>query len=87
LQAKNAIIGDVRGKGLFFGLELVADPQLKQPLETEARRMRDLMLEEGVLIGSTGRFENVVKIRPPMVFSRENADTLLTALERSLARL
>jgi 4-aminobutyrate aminotransferase-like enzyme/Ser/Thr protein kinase RdoA (MazF antagonist) len=87
LQAKNAIIGDVRGKGLFFGLELVADPQLKQPLETEARRMRDLMLEEGVLIGSTGRFENVIKIRPPMVFSRENADTLLTALERSLARL
>ncbi|HNP36177.1 MAG TPA: aminotransferase class III-fold pyridoxal phosphate-dependent enzyme [Woeseiaceae bacterium] len=87
LKTRYPVIGDVRGKGLIYGLELVADAETQRPLEAEARRMRDLMLGEGVLIGSTGRFENVVKIRPPMVFSKENADTLLHALERSFAKL
>lgn len=87
LQAKFPIIGDVRGKGLFFGLELVADPQTQQPLEAEALAMRDLMLEQGVLTGSTGRYENVLKIRPPMVFSRDNADQLLQALDRAFTKL
>ena len=49
--------------------------------------MRDLMLEQGVLTGSTGRYENVLKIRPPMVFSRDNADQLLQALDRAFTKL
>ena len=87
LQEKFPIIGDVRGKGLFFGLELVADPQTQEPLEAEALAMRDLMLEQGVLTGSTGRYENVLKIRPPMVFSRDNADQLLQALDQAFTKL
>lgn len=77
-------IGDIRGKGLFFGVELVRDRESKVPASSEAAAVREYLRENGVLLSVTGPFGNVVKIRPPMVFSRSNVDQLLGTLEKAL---
>jgi 4-aminobutyrate aminotransferase-like enzyme len=84
---RHALIGDVRGRGLMVGVELVLDRSSKEPASTEASRLLDLMRDEGVLIGCSGPLKNVLKIRPPLVFKRNHADILLGALDRSLAKL
>ena len=74
----------VRGKGLFRGIELVTDRDSKEPAVDVARRLPDRMREVGILIGLSGRFGNVLKIRPPLVFSKENVDELVQTLDRVL---
>jgi len=81
LGDKFELIGDVRGRGLFLSVDLVADRALKTPAADIAHRMVNLMKQEGVLLSSHGRYGNVLKIRPPMVFSQDNANQLLAALE------
>jgi 4-aminobutyrate aminotransferase-like enzyme len=82
LRTSFPIIGDVRGQGLFLGFELVDDRRrpLGGPAEYLANRMRDL----GILMSTDGRDHNVLKIKPPAVFSRTNADALLCRLETVL---
>jgi 4-aminobutyrate aminotransferase-like enzyme len=87
LGASYDLIGDVRGKGLFWGLEIVSDPETRQPGALEAQRISEIMRSNGVLVSTTGPLNNVVKIRPPMVFSRNNAERLLEQLERALDRV
>lgn len=84
LAEHHAIIGNVRGKGLFLGIELVTDRDTKEPANEIARDLPDRMREEGILIGLSGSLGNVLKIRPPLVFSRENADFLVRTLDRVL---
>jgi 4-aminobutyrate aminotransferase-like enzyme len=81
------IIGDVRGRGLFLSVELVNDRKSKTPAANTARKMVNLMKDEGVLIATHGRFENTLKIRPPMVFTKDNADQLLTKLDLCFSKL
>ena len=85
LMDRHRIIGDVRGQGLFLGVELVLDRESLAPAPREAsyavNRMRDL----GVLASTDGPLHNVIKIKPPMVFSRENADRLVATLDEVLA--
>lgn len=78
LQQRYEIIRDVRGSGLFVGVELLHDGA---PATTEAKRIVNRMREEGILLGTDGPSHNVLKIRPPMPFSIENADQLLTTLD------
>ncbi|MFV0278267.1 MAG: aspartate aminotransferase family protein [Parahaliea sp.] len=85
LADRHPTIGDVRGRGLFLGVELVLDRETKAPASTLAASVAEAMREQGVLIGVTGRHGNVIKIRPPQVFSRANADTLIAARDRVLA--
>lgn len=87
LGKKYDSIGDVRGRGLFLSVELVGDPAAKTPDADAARMTANMMKDEGVLVSTHGRHGNVLKIRPPMVFSRENADQLLAALDGCLGRL
>ncbi|MCP4756382.1 MAG: aminotransferase class III-fold pyridoxal phosphate-dependent enzyme [Proteobacteria bacterium] len=87
LAEKYTLIGDIRGRGLFFGVELVKDRDTLKPAYREARSIAEKMKDEGILIGSTGRFGNVVKIRPPLVFSKENADLLVEKLDKLLAEV
>ncbi|MEJ2604813.1 MAG: aminotransferase class III-fold pyridoxal phosphate-dependent enzyme [Gammaproteobacteria bacterium] len=87
LRSRHSLIGDVRGAGLFAGVEFVADRQTREPAPAVARAVTNGMRREGVLIGRTGIADNVLKIRPPLVFSKENADTLVTTLDGVLARL
>ena len=81
LSQKYAIIGDVRGRGLFCGVEMVEDRASKAPATRATRAIVNGMRERGVLISTTGRHEQILKIRPPMPFSTENADLLLTTLD------
>ena len=85
LAEKHDIIGDVKGYGLFLGVELVTDRKSKMPATEATRTVVNGMRERGVLISQTGRTDNVLKIRPPMPFSKENADLLLEVLDDCLA--
>jgi 4-aminobutyrate aminotransferase-like enzyme len=87
LASATPLIGDIRGSGLFIGIELVSDRTSQEPASGETSRAVNLLRREGVLIGTTGKFDNVLKIRPPLVFSRENADFLLQKLALVLKRV
>lgn len=87
LADKHDIIGNVRGSGLFFGCELVLDKATKEPATALATTVINKMRERGVLIGKLGIHQNATKIRPPMPFSRENADLMLSTLDDVLAGL
>jgi len=80
LQAEYALIGDVRGRGLFLGIEFVRDRETLEPADTEAAQIVELMRERGVLLSTDGPLHNVIKIKPPIVFSRSDADVLLENL-------
>jgi len=66
LGDRHALIGDVRGAGLFFAVELVGDRKTKTPATAETRRLVNLMRERGVLLSRIGMHDNILKIRPPM---------------------
>jgi 4-aminobutyrate aminotransferase-like enzyme/Ser/Thr protein kinase RdoA (MazF antagonist) len=85
LAGRHPVIGDVRGAGLFIGVELVSDPRSREPDAQSANAVVNAMRREGVLIGRTGRNGNVLKIRPPLIFSRADADRLASTLDRVLA--
>jgi 4-aminobutyrate aminotransferase-like enzyme/Ser/Thr protein kinase RdoA (MazF antagonist) len=87
LAKDRSLIGDVRGAGLFAGVELVRDHTTLEPAAAEARAVVNRMRDDGVLIGLEGPLGNVLKIRPPLVFSEANADRLLEALDRALGAL
>lgn len=83
MQKRFDIIGDVRGSGLFLGIELVTDRKTKAPATALARAINDGARERGILMGTEGPHDNVLKMRPSMVFSRANADHLLSVLSDS----
>jgi 4-aminobutyrate aminotransferase-like enzyme/Ser/Thr protein kinase RdoA (MazF antagonist) len=85
LAERHELIGDVRGEGLLFGVELVGDRQARAPAARAAHRVTEAMRDRGILISATGPAGNVLKIRPPLVFRREHADLLLQALDEVLA--
>ena len=84
LQVKHDIIGDVRGRGLFLGFELVKDRETKEPAAEEAARIVDMMRDRGVLLSTDGPHHNIIKIKPPMVLSKEDVDMTLHLLNESL---
>lgn len=88
LAEKYAFVGILQGSGLFWGLDLVQDPATKEPMSRDQlRHIVTLLKNEGVLMGSTGRFGNCLKIRPPLIFSKDNADQALAALEKVFSSL
>ena len=87
LAAKHSLIGDVRGAGLFVGVELVADRATKSPATAQTARVVNALRERGVLLSSTGPHANTLKIRPPLVFSPANADLLVETLDAVLGTL
>jgi len=84
LQKQHVLIGDVRGMGLFLGVELVKDRETLEPATGEASHVIEKMKDLGVLVSTDGPFRNVIKIKPPLVFNQSNADRLLEALDLSL---
>jgi 4-aminobutyrate aminotransferase-like enzyme len=87
LAQKHDIVGDVRGSGLFFGAELVLDREQKTPAPDIATKVINEMRERGVLMGKLGIHQCATKIRPPMPFSRDNADLMLSVLDDVLSEL
>ncbi|RVB70738.1 aminotransferase class III-fold pyridoxal phosphate-dependent enzyme, partial [Mesorhizobium sp. M6A.T.Cr.TU.014.01.1.1] len=87
LAERHECIGEVRGAGLFFGAELVHDRETREPAPDIAEQVANRMRHRGVLMGKTGIHGNVLKIRPPMPFSRDNADVLIGALDEVLGEV
>ena len=84
---RHPMVGDVRGSGLFLGVELVRDRATLEPAGAEASYIANRLREMGILLGTDGPFHNVVKIRPPMAFNDPDADLLVGALDRALGEL
>jgi len=84
LQKRHALIGDVRGSGLFLGVELVRDRSSLEPAADEAAYVVNRLRERGVLTGTDGPHHNVLKLRPPLVFSEQDASVFLETLDAVL---
>jgi len=78
------IVGDVRGSGLFLGVELVRNRETLEPAKEEAAFIVNRMRDAGILSGTDGPFDNVIKIRPPMPFDESNAQLLVATVDRIL---
>ena len=81
LMDRHVWIGDVRSLGLLIGVELVRDRETREPAIAEASVVLNAMRERGVLVGTTGRDGNVLKVRPPLVISRNEAEVLVGTLD------
>jgi 4-aminobutyrate aminotransferase-like enzyme len=86
LKPAHPIIGDVRGQGLYLGIELVSDRTTLQPASREALEICEAMKDHGVIVYPTGAYDNVLKLKPPMVFSREDVDLFTATLDQVLGR-
>lgn len=84
LMARYEVIGDVRGSGLIFGAEMVLDRATKAPASAYTDRLINAMRHKGFILSKLGRHKNALKIRPPMVFSIDNADILFDGLDEVL---
>jgi 4-aminobutyrate aminotransferase-like enzyme/Ser/Thr protein kinase RdoA (MazF antagonist) len=91
LARRHPAIGDVRGRGLMIGVELVeggrGDDGVPAPAPQLARRTRDELRERGVLVGTTRREGNVLKIRPPLCITRDEATSIVSTLDQVLTEL
>jgi 4-aminobutyrate aminotransferase-like enzyme/Ser/Thr protein kinase RdoA (MazF antagonist) len=87
LMGDHEIIGDVRGSGMFLGVELVRSRDTLEPATAEADLVMNRMRDQGILLGTDGPFHNVIKIRPPMPFSTSDADRLIATLDKIIEKI
>jgi len=87
LKEKHNVIGDVRGKGLLLGIELVKDRQSKEPAREECAQVMETAKEMGLLLGKGGLWGQTIRFSPPMCVNEQDADFLLEVLDHSLASL
>jgi 4-aminobutyrate aminotransferase-like enzyme/Ser/Thr protein kinase RdoA (MazF antagonist) len=80
LQNKHACIGDVRGSGLFIGIEVVKENS-KEPDTKLAQRIKNELRNMKILVGTDGPFNNVIKSKPPLCFTKENAESVVRNIE------
>ncbi|MFT5139317.1 MAG: alanine-glyoxylate transaminase/(R)-3-amino-2-methylpropionate-pyruvate transaminase [Lysobacterales bacterium] len=81
------MIGDVRGRGLLLGMEMVKDRKSKEWASAEATRFMDLCKDRGVLLGKGGLKGNVIRIAPPLTINAEEVDQLLEVMDKSMTQL
>jgi 4-aminobutyrate aminotransferase-like enzyme len=84
-QDKCRLIGDVRGRGLMIGIELVTDKKTKVPAVDQAKKVRALCREKGVLVGLGGTLANVIRVQPPLVMSAAEADHAAEVVEKAVS--
>ncbi len=85
LQSRHPRLGDVRGRGLLIGAEIVRDPATRQADAEAAERVQLALLARGVVVGLCGREHDVVKINPPLCVTDEDAASFLTAMDEALS--
>jgi 4-aminobutyrate aminotransferase-like enzyme len=84
LQTRHALIGDVRGSGLFLGIDLVLDRESREPAPLQAAYIVNRLRDFGILAGTDGPHHNVIKLRPPLVFSEADAGLFVEMLDAVL---
>uniref|UniRef100_A0A671R885 5-phosphohydroxy-L-lysine phospho-lyase-like n=1 Tax=Sinocyclocheilus anshuiensis TaxID=1608454 RepID=A0A671R885_9TELE len=84
LQTKHPLIGDVRGVGLFIGMELVKDRASRKPATEEAAHLVRRLKEERIVMSTDGPWDSVIKFKPPMCFSIEDAERVCTCIDQIL---
>ena len=84
LQANYPIIGHVRGSGLFLGIELIRNIETLEPASTEASYIVERMKQQGFLLSTEGYLHNVLKLKPPIIFTKTHVDLFMTAFEAVL---
>jgi 4-aminobutyrate aminotransferase-like enzyme len=84
LASRHSLIGDVRGAGLFLGVELVRNRETLEPADTEAAALVNCLKDRGLLLSTDGPYHNVIKIKPPTVLSDDDADMFVRALDDEL---
>ena len=84
LMERHPLVGDVRGSGFFLGVELVRDRQTREPAPDEACYVVNRLRERGILTGTDGPHENVLKLRPPLVFTEQDAELFVATLDEVL---
>ena len=87
LAETHELIGEVRGKGFFVGVEFVTDRESRTPATRETAATIERMRESGVLVSPIGKYRNILKIRPPLTFRRKHADLVLEKLDDALSRV
>ena len=87
LKEKHKLIGDVRGKGLMLGIELVKDRQSKEPAKEECAQILETCKEMGLLLGKGGLWGQTIRFSPPMCVNEQDADFLLEVLDRAFSDL
>jgi len=80
LQARYPVIGDVRGSGLFLGIDLVNSQETRAAAPDQASYVVNRLRELGILAGTDGPFHNVIKLRPPLIFSGKDAEHFTSEL-------
>jgi 4-aminobutyrate aminotransferase-like enzyme len=86
-KADCGFIGDVRGQGLFLALEIIKDLGRKTPDSARAVELCNRLKDRGFLTSNAGVFDNVIKIRPPLVFSSRDAASFLDAFDQTIAEI
>jgi alanine-glyoxylate transaminase/(R)-3-amino-2-methylpropionate-pyruvate transaminase len=81
LKSKYEIIGDVRGRGLMIGVELVKNRRTKDPATDECLKIFEHAKDLGLLVGKGGFFGNVLRIKPPMCLTKADADFMIEVLD------
>jgi len=84
LASRQPLIGEVRGKGLMLGVELVKDRQSKEPATTETADVLEMAKTQGLLLGKGGLYGNTIRIKPPMCITKDDADFLVDCLDHCL---
>ena len=77
LQKEFPEIGDIRQAGLHIGVELVGDPETKEPLMAEGRKVRDKGIKHGLILGLAGPRPNILKVKPPLTVTQSECDEIL----------
>lgn len=85
LQKRHELLGDVRGSGLFLGLDLVTNRETRKPAKAQATYIVNRLRERGILAGTDGPHHNVIKLRPPLVFTESDADLFNSTFDAILA--
>jgi alanine-glyoxylate transaminase/(R)-3-amino-2-methylpropionate-pyruvate transaminase len=86
LKEKHNLIGDVRGKGLMLGIELVKDRSSKEPAKEECAQILETCKEMGLLLGKGGLWGQTIRFSPPMCLNEQDADFLLEVLGQAFDR-
>ncbi len=87
LQDRQPLVGEVRGLGLMLGVELVRDRQTKEPASTETADVLESCKGRGLLLGKGGLYGNVIRIKPPMCLTKDDADFIVDCLDEVLSQV